>query len=83
VARVLTAADAPELTARLSALAHGVLVHQHPVAAVPHRDLCGDCPGRPALCSWHEEMTLRAPPGPTPPDPQASAGDFSGSTGPS
>jgi hypothetical protein len=29
---------------------------------VPHRDLCGDCPGRAAMCSWGEEMTLREPP---------------------
>ena len=24
----------------------------------PHRGLCADCPGRPALCSWDEERTL-------------------------
>ena len=28
--------------------------------AAPHRELCADCPGRAALCSWDEERTLRA-----------------------
>ena len=28
----------------------------------PHRELCGDCPGRAALCSWGEDMTLREAP---------------------
>ena len=32
-----------------------------PVAAEPHRALCGDCPGRATLCSWPEAMTLREP----------------------
>ena len=30
------------------------------VTDAPHRDLCGDCPGRRALCSWPESMTLAA-----------------------
>ena len=25
----------------------------------PHRELCGDCPGRKSLCSWPEAVTLR------------------------
>jgi hypothetical protein len=29
-------------------------------AAEPHYALCGDCPGRAALCSWGPEQTLRA-----------------------
>jgi ATP-dependent helicase/nuclease subunit A len=78
VSRSYVAADAPELAARLSGLAGGLLAHEFPVAAEPHRDLCGDCPGRRALCSWGEEMTLRPPP---PHEP--SAGSLTGSTGPS
>jgi len=52
-----------------------VLEGRHPVAAEPHRGLCGDCPGRATLCSWPESMTLREL-------PQTSAGTFSGSGGP-
>ncbi len=74
VSRTFTAADAPELAGRLSELARGVLAHEYPVTATPHRELCGDCPGRRALCSWPETRTLA---------PQASAGSFAGSTGPS
>jgi hypothetical protein len=70
--------DVPALAERLTLLAEGVLAGRHPVAAEPHRALCGDCPGRAALCSWPEAMTLREPPG-----AQASAGTFSGSSGPS
>jgi ATP-dependent helicase/nuclease subunit A len=51
--------DIPELAERLTRLAEGVLERRHPVAAEPHRGLCGDCPGRATLCSWPEEMTLR------------------------
>jgi ATP-dependent helicase/nuclease subunit A len=60
VARV-TRADAPELGERLLGLARGVLDERWPVASAPHRELCGDCPGRAALCSWPEAMTLRSP----------------------
>ncbi len=24
----------------------------------PHRELCADCPGREALCSWEPDRTL-------------------------
>ncbi|HEY7075645.1 MAG TPA: UvrD-helicase domain-containing protein [Solirubrobacteraceae bacterium] len=79
VTRTYTAADAPELTARLSAFARGLLAHEFPVAAVPHRELCGDCPGRRALCSWGEDATLRPPPPAAsvrpPPDPSPAAPD--------
>jgi ATP-dependent exoDNAse (exonuclease V) beta subunit len=54
-----TQRDIPELAERLTRLAEGVLERRHPVAAEPHRGLCGDCPGRATLCSWPEEMTLR------------------------
>jgi len=70
--------DVPALAERLTRLAEGVLAAEHPVAAEPHRALCGDCPGRAALCSWPEAMTLREAPA-----PQTSAGTFSGSGGPS
>jgi ATP-dependent helicase/nuclease subunit A len=61
VAARFTQRDIPELAERLTRLAEGVLEGRHPVAAEPHRGLCGDCPGRAALCSWPEEMTLREP----------------------
>ena len=59
VARVFTAADEPALAEQLAGLAGGVLEGRYKVTETPHRDLCGDCPGRGALCSWGEEMTLR------------------------
>jgi ATP-dependent helicase/nuclease subunit A len=54
-----TAADEPALTERLAGLAEDLLAGRYPVTPTPHRELCGDCPGRSALCSWSEEMTLR------------------------
>ena len=51
--------DIAALAERLTRLAEGVLEGRHPVAAEPHRGLCGDCPGREKLCSWPQEMTLR------------------------
>ena len=66
--------DIPALAERLTRLAEGVLEGRHPVAAEPHRGLCGDCPGREKLCSWPEEMTLREPPRcPPGPSPAAAA----------
>ena len=59
VSETYTARDVPALAERLTRLAEGVLEGRHPVAAEPHRALCGDCPGRATLCSWGEEMTLR------------------------
>ena len=59
VAATFAAADEPALTERLAGLARGVLDGRYEVTPEPHRDLCGDCPGRSALCSWSEEMTLR------------------------
>jgi hypothetical protein len=38
-----------------------VLAEEYPVTERPHRDLCGDCPGRRSLCSYDESMTLRDP----------------------
>jgi RecB family exonuclease len=62
VAKGYEAADAPALADALLRLAAGVLAEDWPVAPQPHRDLCGDCPGRRTLCSWPEAMTLRPPP---------------------
>jgi hypothetical protein len=53
--------DAPALAERLGALAEGVLAGRYPVTNRPHRDLCGDCPGRAALCSHPEAVTLGPP----------------------
>ena len=68
--------DAPALADALLRLAEGVLAERWPVAAQPHRELCGDCPGRQVLCSWPEAMTLR-------PAYEDSAGSLAGSGGPS
>ena len=59
VAARFEAADADGLEADLCALAAGLLAGEYPVAAVPHRELCLTCPGRRALCSYGEDLTLR------------------------
>lgn len=59
VAERFAAADADRLEAELRTLAAGLLAGDYPVAAAPHRELCLTCPGRRALCSYGEEMTLR------------------------
>ena len=64
VTRAFVAAEEQALAERLAGVAGGVLEGRYPVAETPHRDLCGDCPGRAALCSWGEDMTLREPPVP-------------------
>jgi hypothetical protein len=71
-------ADAPALADALLDLAAGVLAEEWPVAEHPHRELCGDCPGRRSLCSWPEEMTLR----PVEAAYEDSAGSLAGSGGP-
>ncbi len=53
------AEDAARLEAELLSLAAGPLGGSYPVTDRPHRDLCLTCPGRRALCSYSEEMTLR------------------------
>jgi ATP-dependent exoDNAse (exonuclease V) beta subunit len=65
--------DAAELERRLLELAAGVLGGRYEPTATPHRELCWTCPGRPALCSWGPEMTLRDPPA-TPPSGRPIAG---------
>ena len=53
------AADAPRLEQELEAMAAGALGGEFAVAAEPHLDLCGGCPGRRALCIHPEELTGR------------------------
>lgn len=60
VAACLQAADADRLETELLALAGGLLAGEYPVTATPHRELCETCPGRRALCSYGEGMTLRS-----------------------
>ncbi len=54
------AADAARLETELLGLAAGVVDGRFEPAAEPHLELCGDCPGRAALCSWDERETLRS-----------------------
>jgi hypothetical protein len=35
-----------------------VFAGRYEPTATPHRDLCADCPGRRALCSYPESVTL-------------------------
>ena len=96
VTAAFTAADVPALADALADLADGILAERWPVTARPHRDLCGECPGRASLCSWPETMTLRAAAdayaegadalggaGAPGGDYAESAGTFAGSGGPS
>ena len=54
------AGDADRLETELLGLAAGVVESHFEPAAEPHLELCGDCPGRAALCSWDEQHTLRS-----------------------
>jgi len=59
VAARFEAADADVLEEELLRLAGGMLAGEYPVTAEPHRELCESCPGRHALCSHPEAVTLR------------------------
>jgi ATP-dependent exoDNAse (exonuclease V) beta subunit len=59
-----TFTDASVLTEELAGLAADLLDGRFPVTDAPHRELCGDCPGRAAMCSWPETATLAADPPP-------------------
>jgi len=50
--------DAGSLEARLVELADGVIAGRFEPTDDPHRELCANCPGRPALCCWDESRTL-------------------------
>jgi ATP-dependent helicase/nuclease subunit A len=58
VSATFTKADLAGLRARLGELAAGVFAGRYEPTATPHRDLCADCPGRRALCSYPESVTL-------------------------
>jgi len=51
-------ADASVLEERLRGLAAGLVEGRFTPTSKPHLELCHDCPGRAALCSWDEERTL-------------------------
>jgi ATP-dependent helicase/nuclease subunit A len=53
------AADAERLERELLQLAGGVVEGRFEPASEPHWELCSDCPGRAALCSWDEQHTLQ------------------------
>jgi RecB family exonuclease len=53
-----TADRAGELEEELLEVARGVVESRFEPTDEPHRDLCADCPGRAALCSWGPERTL-------------------------
>ncbi len=59
VTAVYAAADAARLERELLELAGGVVEWRFEPTATPHRELCADCPGQPALCSWEPERTLQ------------------------
>jgi ATP-dependent helicase/nuclease subunit A len=56
------AADAARLAAELEGLTAGIASGEFPVTDRPHRWLCQGCPGRAALCSHPEELTMADPP---------------------
>jgi ATP-dependent exoDNAse (exonuclease V) beta subunit len=64
ITAVFEAADAGRLEDELSSLAAGVLEGTFVPSDEPHRGLCAGCPGRAALCSHDEEMTMRDLPTP-------------------
>ncbi len=53
-------ADAAGLEDQLLELAGGVVEGRFEPSPTPHLELCGDCPGRAALCSWDEHHTLQS-----------------------
>jgi hypothetical protein len=73
VATTFVPGDRDRLERELTELAAGVLGSEFRPTATPHRELCFTCPGRPALCSWGPDMTLRDPPA-TPPPGRPTAG---------
>ena len=54
------AGDVERLERELLELARGILELRFDPTDRPHRELCADCPGQPALCSWGPERTLAA-----------------------
>jgi ATP-dependent helicase/nuclease subunit A len=64
VMRAYAQEDVEALERDVLELAEGPLGGDWAVSPQPHYDLCATCPGRRALCSWPEEMTLRPEPEP-------------------
>ncbi|HEX8156420.1 MAG TPA: UvrD-helicase domain-containing protein [Solirubrobacteraceae bacterium] len=62
VAERFEAADADRLEVELLSDAAPMLGGEYPVTDHPHRELCATCPGRRALCSYTEELTMRERP---------------------
>ncbi|MFN2616300.1 MAG: UvrD-helicase domain-containing protein [Thermoleophilaceae bacterium] len=60
VLSVFEAAQTGDLERELLELARGVVEARFAPTEHPHRELCADCPGQPALCSWGPEHTLAA-----------------------
>lgn len=56
---LFAASDRPRVERELERLAAGVTGGRFEPTDAPHRELCGECPGRPALCSWGPEHTMR------------------------
>ena len=50
--------SAERLEGELLALASGVVEGRFEPTDSPGRELCADCPGQPALCSWEPDRTL-------------------------
>jgi hypothetical protein len=57
-------ADVPRLRAELDERVVGIAAGRFAPTDRPHRALCMTCPGRRALCTHPEELTLREEPGP-------------------
>ncbi|HEX2233882.1 MAG TPA: UvrD-helicase domain-containing protein [Thermoleophilaceae bacterium] len=58
VSETYAASDADRLEGELLELARGLAEARFEPTPQPHRELCADCPGQPALCSWEPERTL-------------------------
>ncbi len=69
VGAIFTAEAQESLAQSLAQLVDGVTAGRFAVTGAPHAALCRDCPGRRALCSYDEELTLAA----LPPDAQLQA----------
>lgn len=73
VAATYTVQDVPRLEQELLGLVGGIRDGDFTVAPDPHKALCLTCPGRRALCSWPQELTLRESPQDGHPRPRGRA----------
>jgi ATP-dependent helicase/nuclease subunit A len=60
VVATYSASDVEGLENELLSLARGVAEARFEPTPNPHRELCANCPGQPALCSWGPERTLES-----------------------